>query len=362
MLGRAVRTRVSSDTFWIWTMALLMVVAMLTSACSASSTGPNKAATPTSAAATPAPAASVKPIKLGFSAWPGWFPWQVAEEAGIFKQVGVNAELVWFEGYVDSINALAAGQLDANSQTLNDTLASVAAGSNQVIVLTNDNSTGNDQIIATDNIRTIQDLKGKRIGVEAGVVDHFLLLLGLGSAGLSEADVQIVNLETGAAAVAFAAGQLDVVAVFAPFTTQALKRTGSHAIFTSKDFPGAIPDHLVVSPELIKNNPQDVQKLVEAWFKTLDYIKQHPDETLKIRVKRAGVSVIEYRDYDSGTTLFSLEDNIKTFGPGSDYKSLQYAAKEISTFLVDSKLVTTAPNLNGVLDPQFVQAYARKAR
>ena len=26
------------------------------------------------------------PIKLGFSAWPGWFPWQVAEEAGIFKE------------------------------------------------------------------------------------------------------------------------------------------------------------------------------------------------------------------------------------------------------------------------------------
>ena len=47
------------------------------------------------------------PIKLGFSAWPGWFPWQVAEEAGIFKQAGVNVELVWFEGYLDSINALA---------------------------------------------------------------------------------------------------------------------------------------------------------------------------------------------------------------------------------------------------------------
>src|SRR5262245_39640168 len=45
-------------------------------------------------------------IKLGFSAWPGWFPWQVAEEAGIFKQAGVKVELVWFEGYLDSINAL----------------------------------------------------------------------------------------------------------------------------------------------------------------------------------------------------------------------------------------------------------------
>ena len=88
----------------------------------------------TEAAAT-SPEASGEPIQLGFSAWPGWFPWQVAEEAGIFEEAGVNVELVWFEGYLDSINALAAGQLDANSQTLNDTIASVAAGSDQVIVL-----------------------------------------------------------------------------------------------------------------------------------------------------------------------------------------------------------------------------------
>jgi NitT/TauT family transport system substrate-binding protein len=56
-------------------------------------------------------------IKLGFSAWPGWFPWQVAQDAKIFDKAGVKVELVWFEGYLDSINALASGKLDANSQT-----------------------------------------------------------------------------------------------------------------------------------------------------------------------------------------------------------------------------------------------------
>ena len=348
-IGLRTRTR-RAAVFTV--MALLSVVAILGVACSSSSGGTNK--TPSTA-----PASTAKPIKLGFSAWPGWFPWQVAQEAGIFKQVGVNVELVWFEGYVDSINALAGGKLDANSQTLNDTLSSVAAGSTQVIVLTNDNSTGNDQIIVSDSIKTMQDLKGKKIGVEAGVVDQFLLYLGLQKAGMSPKDVQIVNLETGAAAAAFAAGQLDAVGVFAPFTTQALKRPGSHALFTSKDFPGAIPDHLVVSPELIKSNPQGVQKLVEAWFKTLDYMKAHPAETLQIRAKRAGVSVEEYKDYDAGTTLFSAADNVKAFGSGNDYKSLQFAQKEISKFLVDTELVKSAPNLTGVLDPQFIQVYAK---
>ena len=296
-------------------------------------------------------------IKLGFSAWPGWFPWQVAEEAGIFKKAGVDVELVWFEGYLDSINALAAGQLDANSQTLNDTLASVAAGSDQRIVLVNDNSTGNDQIIVRSGINSIADLKGKKIGIEAGVVDHFLLALGLRQAGLALSDVEIVNLETGAAAAAFAAGQLDAVGAFAPFTTQALKRDGSKALFTSKDFPGSIPDHLVVSGDLVEKRPGDVQKLINAWFMTLDYIKANPDKALGIMAKRAGVSVTEYKEYDAGTTLFSLDQNAKAFASGTDMTHLNFATEEISKFLLENDFVEKKVDFAKVFEPRFVKDY-----
>ncbi len=44
----------------------------------------------TEPAAGEAPVASGETVKLGFSAWPGWFPWQVAEEAGIFEEVGLD--------------------------------------------------------------------------------------------------------------------------------------------------------------------------------------------------------------------------------------------------------------------------------
>ena len=302
---------------------------------------------------------SGEPIKLGFSAWPGWFPWQVAEEEGFFDKAGVNVDLVWFDGYLDSINAFAAGQLDANSQTLNDTIGSVASGSEQVIVLTNDNSTGNDQIIVSKDIKTVQDLKGKKIGLEAGVVDHYLLLLGLAKAGMKFSDVEIVNLETGAAASAFAAGQLDAVAVFAPFTTQALKREGSKTLFSSKDFPGAIPDHLAVSKKLLDERPEDVQKLINAWFMTVDYIQKNKAKATEIMAKRAGVPEEEYTGYDAGTTLFSADDNVKAFGPGNDLTSLQFAAKDISKFMLEVKLIEKEVDLAGLFDATFVEKYAK---
>lgn len=307
-----------------------------------------------------APERAGEPVTIGFSAWPGWFPWQVAEEAGIFDQVGVNVELRWFEGYLDSINAFAAGQLDANAQTLGDTLASVAAGADQVIVLVNDNSTGNDQVIVRDGIDAIADLEGARIGVEVSAVDHFLLLLGLQSAGLGPDDVQIVPLETGAAAAQFAAGSsdLDAVAVFAPFTTRALERPGSKTLFSSADFPGSISDHLAVSAAFVEQNPETVQLLVDAWFATLDYIREHPDAAVAIMARRAGVSVEEYRGYDAGTTIFSVEDNLEAFQPGDDFTSLEFAAGRIADFLVDAELVATRPELDGLFDPRFVQDHA----
>lgn len=314
----------------------------------------------TSSAGAQKPVASGQPVKLGFSAWPGWFPWQVAEEAGIFDEVGIEVDLTYFEGYIDSINALAAGQLDANSQTLNDTLTSVSAGSDQVIVLVNDNSTGNDQIIVTSDINSIEDLAGKNIGVEVGVVDHFLLLQGLQSKGLSEADLTISPLLTDAAAAAFAAGQLDGVGVFAPFTTQALTRQGSKVLFDSSDFPGTIPDHLVVSRKMIDDRPGDVALLVEAWFKTLDYIKENPDEAKAIMAAKAGVSVEDYATYDAGTTIFTLEQNLEAFQPGDGYKSLDYAAKQIAAFLVSSGLAEEEPDTSNVFDSSFVEDYAAR--
>ena len=125
---------------------------------------------PSSPSAQGAPTAK---ITLGFSAWPGWFPWQVAQEQGLFAKNKVDVELKYFDSYTDSLNALATGAIDANSQTLNDTIASMSGGAKLKIVLVNDNSTGNDKIIARDGINSVADLRGmKASAVQDGGSDE----------------------------------------------------------------------------------------------------------------------------------------------------------------------------------------------
>ena len=325
-------------------ICLLLTLALLAAGCSS---GP------------PGSAAAKKRIVLGFSAWPGWFPWQVAAEQGLFARNGVEVELKYFDSYTDSLNALATGAIDANSQTLNDTLSSVAGGATESIVLVNDNSTGNDQIIARAGITGVADLRGRTVAVEQGTVDHYLLLLALRKAGLSEQDITLSPLTTDAAAAAFVAGRVDAVGVFAPFTTTALGRRGSSAIASSSDFPGAIPDHLVVGGSLLQGNPDGVQALVRTWFETLDWIAANPEKAVAIMARRAGVSDADYRAYGKGTSIFTLEQNLTAFTPGDSGDHLDYQARQISSFLVSTKLVDAAPDLTGLFEPRFVRAIRR---
>lgn len=301
-------------------------------------------------------ASSDTKITIGFSAWPGWFPLQVAQEKGLFSKNGVNVELRWFDSYTDSLKALATGAIDANTQTLNDTLVSVSGGAKQTIVVVNDNSTGNDKIIAREGISSVSDLKGKKVAIEEGTVDHYLLLLALAEAKLGPKDVEVVNLPTDQAAAAFAGGSVDAVGCFAPFTTTALARPGSRAVSTSAEFPGAIPDHIVFKQDFVKDHGKEVQGVVNTWFDTLKWMKDNKDAAIDVMAKRAGVSVDDYKSYDAGTTIFTRQQNLDAFTPGTTSQHLNFQADKIVEFQVSTGLAKTKPTLEGLFDDRFVKA------
>jgi NitT/TauT family transport system substrate-binding protein len=329
---------------------VLFSLAMLAAACGSDGEGGS-----TGDDATATGSDSGDSIKVGYSAWPGWFPLAITEQAGIFEDVGLDVELIFFADYIASIDAMAAGELDFVTQTLNDTMASVAFGSEQVVVVVNDNSTGNDKIICDGSITSIEDMKGKTIAAEAGVVDHFLLVQGLESVGLTEDDIDFRGVLTDVAAASFAAGEFDCVGVFAPFWLTALEREGSAEVFSSADFPGLIPDHIVASREIVDGNPGAVQKLVDAWYLTLDYMEENPDESLEIMAGAAETSVEEYNTFAEGTTLFSAEEAAAAFADGDTTESLIFTANLINPFLVDSGFTESEASLDGLFDGSFTE-------
>ena len=300
------------------------------------------------------------PITIGYSNWAGWWPWAIAESQGLFDQHNINVELKWFDNYSDSLKELANGAIDGNSQTLNDTISFAGeAVKGEVIVLVNDNSAGNDKIIAANGIDSIKELKGKTVLVEPGVVDDFLLSLALEREGLSRDDVKIIGIETGAATAGFAAGNGDAVAAFPPFWLDAFKREGSKEIGSSLDFPGAIPDLLVVTQELVDEYPEKVQALIDTWFDILKFMANSPAQADRILANRAQVNNEDLQLFKKGVKIFNLEDNLEAFSKGNEMKFMPYAAREISDFLESNlKNFDKKPDLKKMFDRSFVESFS----
>ena len=79
------------------------------------------------------------PLRIGYSDWPGWVAWEIALETGMFEDAGVAVEFEWFD-YVASMDAFAAGQLDAVAMTNGDALVTGSTGAQNVMILVNDYS------------------------------------------------------------------------------------------------------------------------------------------------------------------------------------------------------------------------------
>ncbi len=296
------------------------------------------------------------PLKIAYSDWPGWVAWDIAVQKGWFKEAGVDVELVWFE-YVPSMDAFSAGKVDAVCMTNGDALVTGATGKAAKGILLNDFSDGNDMVVAKAGIKSMKDLKGKKIGVEVGFVDHLLLLKGLEANGLTEKDVTLVNMPTNQTAQALASGSVSAIAAWQPNSGQALKESpGSTAIYTSANAPGLIYDLLYVSPESLAKHKEDWKKVVKVWFKVVDFIKEPKNkaEYLKIMSARVGLTPDAYEPLMKGTHLLDLAENKKHLQDGKDLASVYGSSKIVDDFNVKNAVYKKAQDIPAYLDPSLV--------
>ncbi len=305
-------------------------------------------------------AADAKPLKIGYSDWPGFTAWEIGKDRGIFKKNGVEVELVWFPVYTDSLTALNTGQLDGNLQTWSDTMAPLAEGIPLKVVALLDNSFGNDAIVAKPGIDSMKDLKGKAVATELGTCDHFLLLKGLAAAGLSEKDVQYTNLTVQDSATAFLAGKIEAAAVWQPWIAQIQREGKGKVIYSSADIPGLIPDLVVMRTPVVKERSGDVQKLVASWFDIVDFIKTDEAEALKIMAKVVEQPPEAYKEFLPGTKFFDLEMNKKGFEKKDGDATLYGSGKTIATFLKDAGQLKKIPDYAAALEPKFILAVEKK--
>lgn len=343
-------------------MFALLALPLLLLACDKKKEEPTAAVIATTsveAEKKPSPAKpSGTPLKIAYSDWPGWVAWEVAIQKKWFDEEGVAVEFSWFE-YVPSMEAFSAGKVDAVTMTNGDQLVTGSSGAPSVAIVINDYSNGNDMVVAKPGIEKVAELKGKKIGVEVGLVSHLLLLKALENNGLSEKDVTLVNVPTDQTPQALKSGSVDAIVAWQPNSGQALKElAGSKPIFTSKDVPGLIYDVLAVNPKSLSERRADWMKVVKVWKRVADFIKdeKNADEASKIMSARVGLTAEEYKPLLGGTFLLSLAEASKAFEKGDTLASIYTSSRVVNDFQVKKEVYKEAQAYETYLDPSLTKA------
>lgn len=305
--------------------------------------------------------AEAAPLQVGYSDWPGWVAWQVALDKGWFKEAGVDVSFQWFD-YSASLDAFASGKLDAVTATNGDVLVTGSGGHKGMIVLVNDYSNGNDMIIGAPGVTSIKDLKGKKVGVERGLVDHLLLLNALQAAGMKETDITLVDTKTNETPQVLASGDVAAIGAWQPSAGQALRQVpGSRPIYTSHDAPGLIYDVLAVDPASLKAHPDDWKKVVGVWKRVVAFIEDPntQGEALEIMSRRVGLEPASYKKLLKGTHLLTLEDNQKVYERNDTLASIYGSTQNANNFNVKYEVYKAAQNIDTYIDPALIHELAK---
>jgi len=303
--------------------------------------------------------AQADPLKIGYSDWPGWVAWEIAIQKGWFEEAGVDVEFVWFE-YVPSMDAYAAGQLDAVCMTNGDALVTGTAKPSVAIII-NDYSNGNDMLVAAPDIKEVDDLKGKAVGAELGFVAHLLAITALTENGISSDEVTWINVPTDKTPAMLATGDVSAIAAWQPNSGEALKAVpGSSAIFTSADAPGIIYDLLCVTPESLEARRDEWAKVVSVWYRVVDYLKDEDnwDDALGILAARVQVEPAEYEPFFNGTYILSLDEALEVWKEADGLSSIYGSTDYVNQFNVEYEAYEELLPYKTYLDPSLTLEYA----
>jgi NitT/TauT family transport system substrate-binding protein len=308
-------------------------------------------------------AASAEPLKIIYSDWPGWVPWEIAIQKKWDKEAGLDLQFLWMD-YVAGMDAFAAGQADGVSITNGDALVVGAkSGKPSTAIIINDYSNGNDMVIGGPGIEKLADLKGKKMGVEVGFVSHLLLLNALKAAKLTEKDIQVVNVPTDQTPQALKSASVDAIVAWQPNSGQALRDVaGSKAIFTSANVPGIIYDVLAVNPKSLAERRADWEKVAGVWFQIADYIKEEKNrsEVLEIMSARVGLSPDQYAGLMGGTFFLGAEGNAKHYKPGDTLESIFHSSQVVDGFNMENGVYKVSQKPDAYLSVDFISGLTKK--
>jgi len=260
--------------------------------CNKSSDAAQAAPTASAGSASPIAAKATRVVHLGFQKIGAPFLLKSRSEAldQHLAQQSAKAEWKEFKHGPALLEAVNANEVDVGYVGETPPVFAQAGGVNFVYVATDPPAPLAEAIIVRKDspLKSLADLRGKKVALNRGSNVHYLLVKALESAKLSLKDIEVVYLAPGDARPAYESGKVDAWVIWDPFLAAA-EQAGSRAL--------ANGEHLVANRlfyvarrEFAEKQPDLLRTVLDEFQSLSDWESKHPEESAKILAESSGIA------------------------------------------------------------------------
>lgn len=317
-------------------------------------------------------------LVVGINTWAGHAPGIVANsgmdggnKTSIYmSKYGLEVEFKLLEDPQAKLAAFIKGEIDIMWDTADSWAREASAmaeqGKGGKAILQQDWSRGGDGIVSLATIKSVEDLRGKKIATTRYTPSHWLLLYLLSQSGLSAAEKSeieknlVFTAEAPLAAGTFKSAKVDAAVTWEPDLSASVKARGdeAHILVSTTAATNVIADVLVAQNDLVQKAPETLVAFVHGWFEGIDTIAKDPAAAYALVGKALKLSEDDVSGMLAGLKLTPFADNALFFG--LDGQRSQFESLFNAAFIVWRKqgVISKAVEAKDCVDARFVSALA----
>ena len=274
----------------------------------------------------------------------------IARDQGFFEEEfakdGITVELKQFASGPPIIEAFAAGEVDFG--LVGDQPAVQGKANNlplKIIGSYGSTEKGNALIASADSgIKTLSDIRGKKIGYTAGSVGHQLLLKFLEAEGLTVNDAELLNLSPGDIYTSLESGSIDAGVTWEPYITKSVSSGVADVIQDGTGYKYNV-NVIIADGAFLEENPEISARLLKVLNRAAQWADEHEEESLDILAKASGL------DSSAFAATFEKFDRSLFL----DQKKID-SIKETADYLRKQGTIRSDVDIESVIDLSFLKA------
>jgi sulfonate transport system substrate-binding protein len=214
----------------------------------------------------------------------------------------------------------------------------------KAIALTGSSEKTTGIIVSTkSNIKSIKDLKGKKVATAVGSILHQLLLIYLKSEGMTFSDIQLVNLVPADLNNALQSGHVDAVVNSDPYNSAAVDAGYGRWLVDATGYKDIV-SLIIARNEFAKTHPDVVARYLKVYARADKWLLDHPDEGLALLTKLTGYKSEQLRP------LLTKTKHGLGFRPDAVASVAQTA-----NFLFENRIARKQVDVKDLFDPTYLK-------